>query len=73
MPRTVDPTHYLGDIGWKSCIDRHDFRSRHLSDARWGYWILLKDVAEINVLEKQYVEDHGRLPPELRNDWDRKR
>jgi len=73
MPRTVDPTHYLGKLGWKSCIDRHDGRSRNLLDSRWGYWILLKDVAEINLLESAYRKNHGKLPAELRNDWDRKR
>ncbi len=62
MPKPVRPEQYLGKIGWKSCLDRHELRSRSFPDSRWGYWVLLKDIVEIELSEERYIEKHGALP-----------
>lgn len=62
MPLTVRPERYLGVIGWRSCLDRHNHRSRNLDDPRWGYHILLKDIEEIERAEERYFRKHGELP-----------
>ena len=62
MPKTVKSEQYLGAIGWKSCLDRYELRSRSLPDKRWGYWVLLRDVDEITRAEERYTKEHGELP-----------
>jgi len=71
-PCVVEEDRYLGEIGWKSCIDRHGLRDRGLPDSKWGYWLLLKDVAEINRTEEKYLKDHDELPSVMPRRRDRR-
>ena len=71
-PCVVEEGHYLGEIGWKSCIDRHGLRDRGLPDSKWGYWLLLKDVTEIGRTEETYLKGHDELPRVMPRKRDRR-
>ena len=70
--QTVEEDRYLGKIGWSSCIDRYELRARGLPNSKWGYFLLLKDVAEIGIAEDQYQKKHGELPIVLPRQRDRR-